>query len=204
MDGLKSLLPVSVQDADPPDPGAAADNEDLSSSYFSGWMGETEEPDPWIPSLTRKQRLLAFFAFSCLSIFCFTMAMLLLPFIVLKARKFALLFSMGSLSSIISLSMLRGPSKFMAYMFSREKMLFSAGYFISLFLTLYCAMGLRRTVPTIFSASVQFAIIGQYILGYIPGGMTGVRMLGKMWWKLLNNTVIPFFRMCLPRLMNCF
>ena len=71
----------------PHQPGAAADNEDLSSSYFSGWMGETEEPDRWIPSLTRKQRLLAFFAFSCLSIFCFTMAMLLLPFIVLKVRR---------------------------------------------------------------------------------------------------------------------
>ena len=67
---------------------------------------------------------------------------MLTPVIVLKARKFALLFSMGSLSAMGSVAMLRGPASFVAYMFSRERLLLSSIYVGSLLATLYCAMGL--------------------------------------------------------------
>lgn len=204
MDSLKSLLPVTVKDADDHKSTDSSQDGDAGdgSGYFSGWLGETEEDDAWIPSLTRKQRLLAFFGFSAVSIFCFAVSLILLPVIVLKARKFALLFSLGSVCALASLAMLRGPSKFFGFMFSRERWMFSAGYVVSLVLTLYCAMGLRRTVPTVFAASFQFAIIGQCVLGYIPGGTTGVRMLVKLWMKILENTVIPFLKLCIPRLFR--
>lgn len=202
---LESLLPVTVKDTAVSDstadqPQQPENNEGLS--YFSGWMGETEEDDAWIPSLTRKQRLLAFFGFAFLSAFCFSVSIMLTPFIVFKARKFALLFSTGSLSAILSLSMLRGPSKFWSFMLSKERWMFTVAYMLSLIFTLYCAMGLRRTVPTIFAASCQLAVLGHNVLGYIPGGMTGVRMLAKMWFTLLNNTVVPFLKVCLPRLFS--
>eukprot|EP00035_Acanthoeca_spectabilis_P005766 m.117251 g.117251 ORF g.117251 m.117251 type:complete len:202 (-) comp13178_c0_seq1:2604-3209(-) len=196
MDSLKSLLPVSKDD--PPTSAPVAEGEE-SSEYFAGWFGETDEQkDAWIPSLSRKERILAFVLLSALSAICFGLSFMLLPVVVIKARKFALLFSIGSLSALGSVAMLRGPSAFFAYMFSKDRAVLSSLYVLSLFLTLYCAMGLRRTIPTVFCATFQMLILGRFLLGYIPGGAYGAKMLGKLWYKTMTTVVYPMLKKCLP------
>jgi hypothetical protein len=173
---------------------------------------------------------------------------MLLPVVVIKARKFALLFSMGSISALVSVAMLRGPSTFFAYMFSKERAVLSAAYVLSLVLTLYCAMGsvapcvsiflyfiliapschashhgsipshrlltpvwchlsvaarrhgnrLRKTIPTVFCATFQMLVLGRFLLGYIPGGTYGAKMLGKLWFKTMTTVVFPMLKKCLP------
>ena len=180
MDSLKAflkqttepLLPVAASDADaaasaadaPPSAGSGDDDAaatDAEGGMFSSWLG-SDEPDPWLPSLSRKQRLLAFVACITVSMICFTFSFLFLPVIMLKARKFSLLFSMGSLAALSSLAMLRGPAKFVAFMLARERAPNTIVYLLTLFGTLYCAMVLRKTIPTLVVASMQFAVVLSY------------------------------------------
>lgn len=61
--------------------------------------------------------------------------------------------------------------------------------------------GLRRTVPTVFMASLQLITVGHYFIGYIPGGMTGLKWLLKLWYKTMESIVLP----CLTRVTGfCF
>jgi len=48
------------------------------------------------------------------------LASLYIPVIYVKARKFALLFTLGSLLIIFSLSMFRGPGAFVKHLMSRQ------------------------------------------------------------------------------------
>mmetsp|Transcript_24767 Transcript_24767/g.64496 ORF Transcript_24767/g.64496 Transcript_24767/m.64496 type:complete len:205 (+) Transcript_24767:109-723(+) len=199
MDSFKSLLPVSTSDppSSPTDVSAASASD--PSEYFSGWFGEgQEEKDAWLPSMSRKDRVLAFVGLSAFALICFGLSMMLLPVVVIKARKFALLFSLGSLSAQGSVAMLRGPASFFGYMFSKEKAAVSGAYLGSLLLTVYCAMGLRKTIPTVFCATLQLLILGQFVLGYIPGGTFGIKMLGKLWYKTMTTVVWPMLKRCLP------
>ena len=112
----------------------------------------------------------------------------------------------------------RSPKRYLEYMFSKERALHSAVYFLSLGATLYAAIGLRRTVPTVMCAAVQVMVLGwcavaaarprargrcrprRFLLGYIPGGMRGLRLLFKAWFAVVKGVVWPCLTRCLPRL----
>lgn len=129
-------------------------------------------------------------------------ACMFLPVIVLKARKFSLLFSMGSLASLGSLAMLRGPGNFAKFLLTRERAPYTLFYLGTLFATLYCAMGLKQTIPTIVAAALQFAVVLSYFSAYVPGGMFGLRMLAKLWWTTMKNVVYPCCSACAKRLVS--
>lgn len=57
---------------------------------------------------------------------------------------------------------------------------------------------LRRTIPTVFCATFQMLILGRFLLGYIPGGAYGAKMLGKLWYKTMTTVVYPMLKKCLP------
>jgi hypothetical protein len=127
--------------------------------------------------------------------------MLYLPVVYLKARKFALLFSLGSLLALASLSMLKGPSAFFWHMLSRDRALLSLAYFVSTIAAIYCAVSVRTMIGAAafagvevswitFIETIQFTLIhhlhacSQEIaslaalsVSYIPGGLTGLRVI---------------------------
>ena len=72
-----------------------------------------------LPTLTKKQRLVGFFISFSLGLICFGLSMMYLPVIVLKARKFSLLFSMGSAFAMASFSFLYGPYSHVQHLMSR-------------------------------------------------------------------------------------
>ncbi len=73
----------------------------------------------------------------------------------IQARKFALLFSLGSLLSIGSMALLKGPGHYLAQLFAREHWVANSVYLGSLLATLYAACVLRMTLPTAFFAAIQ-------------------------------------------------
>ena len=180
--GLASYVPGSI----------------MSNPLFSGWFQEQEE-DPCFPSMTYKQRLIGFFACLIAAVTCFTLAIIISPFLVLKARKFALLFSFGSLSVLFALSMLRGPANYFKHMIARERIVGNVLYVGSLVATLYAALVERNTLATILCAAVQIVVLAWYTVGYIPGGATGLRYLFKAWLAIVRNLAVPFVTRCLPR-----
>ena len=66
-------------------------SDDQSDSWF-----KEAESDPYCPKLSKKQRIIGFMLFIIMGAFCMAMASLYIPVIVVKSRKFVLLFSLGS------------------------------------------------------------------------------------------------------------
>ncbi|XP_013411408.1 protein transport protein SFT2 [Lingula anatina] len=154
----------------------------------NGWFGEAQK-DPLLPSLSKKQRIFGFVGCVLMGLFCFTMASLYLPFLILKARKFALMYSLGSLFFVFSFSFLWGPTNHVKHLFSGQRILFSTAYFGSLFATLYCALVMRSTLFTICAAIFQIGALVWYIVSYIPGGQTGLKFFTKIFYSACSKTV---------------
>jgi len=152
-------------------------NDDGSSNvpFFSG---PTEE-DPILKHMSKKQRILGFLMCILGGMFCFSFAAALLPVLVVSSRKFALLFTMGSLCFICSFGLLKGPVIHMKQLAKPEKLPFTGAYFGSLVLTLYTAMVLQSQVLTIFSSIAQVAALLYFFMSYIPGGVAGLTYMCK-------------------------
>eukprot|EP00057_Strongylocentrotus_purpuratus_P023265 XP_011677739.1 PREDICTED: solute carrier family 12 member 9 [Strongylocentrotus purpuratus] len=65
----------------------------------NGWFTQAEK-DPFCPSLSRQQRIIGFMGCLAAGVFCFVLAWTFAPLIVVKPRKFALLYTLGSVFSV--------------------------------------------------------------------------------------------------------
>ncbi|XP_076837948.1 vesicle transport protein SFT2C [Brachyhypopomus gauderio] len=153
-----------------------------SSSGFS-WPWSAE-PDPCLPGMSRSQRLVACGTCILFSAICFGLSALYAPLLLLKARKFALLWSLGSLFALLGAAVLRGPSKLVSTPTPGAVV-----YLCSLGGTLYAALSLHSTLLTALGALLQVAAIVGYIVALMPGGSAGMRFVGGMAASAIKRTV---------------
>ncbi|WAR15339.1 SFT2-like protein [Mya arenaria] len=111
------------------------DSYEDTNAVANGWFSQAQK-DPFFPGLSKKQRILGF-------------ACLYIPMLVLKARKFAMLYTLGSLFIICSFSMLWGPWNHIKHLFSQDRLPFSLVYFGTMFATIYFSIWVRSTVMTV-------------------------------------------------------
>ncbi|KAI1297168.1 Protein transport protein SFT2 [Halotydeus destructor] len=167
--------PLSTADDD-----INVDADSGSSSYFS-WIKRSEpEPDSCLPSLTRTQRIIGFALCVGMGIVCFCFASFYIPFLILKARKFALLFTLGSCFVLLSFSFLWGPWNHMKHLFSKDRLPFTASYLATLTGTLYFAIHLQNTILTCIFAIAQVVALIWYVVSYVPGGQSGLWFFSKV------------------------
>nr|CAD7266912.1 unnamed protein product [Timema shepardi]CAD7577503.1 unnamed protein product [Timema californicum] len=124
-----------------------------------------------------------------MGILCFTLAALYIPVLLFKARKFALLYTMGSLFTICSFSFLWGPINHLKHLFSRERLPFTAAYFGSLIATLYFALSVQSTPLTVLFAVAQVMALLWFLISYIPGGQTGLAFFTRLCSSAVTSTV---------------
>ncbi|KAB7499060.1 UNVERIFIED_CONTAM: hypothetical protein RMT77_018702 [Armadillidium vulgare] len=200
----ESLLPTTIKDLNIPKVSSwfslgknnQDDDENDSSSSSSnnsatsgiGWFSAAQS-DPCFPSLGRKQRILGFLACVLLGLICFSLAAMYAPLLIIKARKFALLFTLGSLFSIMSFSFLWGPVNHLKHMFSSSRIAFTSVYLCSLFATLYFALSLQSTILTTIAALIQVGALVCFIVSNIPGGQTGLKFFSSICSSLVKKTV---------------
>ncbi|KAM6064882.1 vesicle transport protein SFT2C isoform 1-T1 [Theristicus caerulescens] len=153
-------------------PPAAAAGPGPSSG--SGWPWASEA-DPCLPGLSRWQRLAGSGLCLLLAVLCFGLAALYAPLLLLRARKFALLWSLGSLCALGAAALLRGPARLL-----REPSRGSLLYLGALGGTLYAALGLRSTLLTALGAAAQLGAAAAALLAALPGGAAGLRRLGGL------------------------
>lgn len=159
-----------------------------SQNGWGNWFVKGEK-DPILPSLSRTQRITGFFLCLVMGIFCFAVAGFVAPFLLLKARKFVLLYTMGSLLTIGSFSLLWGPVNHVKHLCSFERLPFTAAYFGSMFATLYMAIIVKSTVLTAVCAVLQIIALIWYFVSYIPGGSTGMKFFTKLFSSAVSKTV---------------
>lgn len=182
------------------------DPEPVSGSWFgrwsSPWSGSPAgpssggssgvswpwwaEPDPCLPGLSRRQRLCACAVCGAFSALCFALSALYAPLLLLYARKFALLWSLGSLFAIAAVAVLRGPSRLAASLPTSPG---AAVYLCALGGTLYAALSLHSTVLTALGAALQVAVIAGCAVSLLPGGSAGLRFMGGMAASAIKRTV---------------
>ncbi|KAG7525567.1 vesicle transport protein SFT2C [Solea senegalensis] len=156
-----------------------------SSSSSSSWPWSAE-PDPCLPGMSRRQRLVGFGVCACFSALCFGLSALYAPLLLLYARKFALLWSLGSLFAIAAAAVLRGPSRLISGLPSNPG---AAVYLCALGGTLYAALSLHSTVLTALGAALQVSAIVGYVVSLLPGGSAGIRFMGGMAASAIRRTV---------------
>lgn len=159
----------------------ASSGQGSSSGFSWPW---SSEPDPCLPGMSRSQRLIAFGTCIFFSALCFGLSALYAPLLLLKARKFALLWSLGSVFALAGAAILRGPSKLIATPTPG-----AAVYLCSLMGTLYAALSLHSTLLTALGACLQIAAIVGYIVALLPGGSAGMRFVGGMAASAIKRTV---------------
>ncbi|XP_051985042.1 vesicle transport protein SFT2C-like [Xyrauchen texanus] len=159
----------------------ASSGQGSSSGFSWPW---SSEPDPCLPGMSRSQRLIAFGTCIIFSALCFGLSALYAPVLLLKARKFALLWSLGSVFALLGAAVLRGPSKLIATPTPG-----AAVYLCSLVGTLYAALSLHSTLLTALGACLQITAIVGYIVAFLPGGSAGMRFMGGMAASAIKRTL---------------
>ncbi|XP_014210958.1 vesicle transport protein SFT2C isoform X2 [Copidosoma floridanum] len=153
----------------------------------SGWLRETQRE--CCPTMTRLQRLSAFGLCFVMGIMCFCLSALYVPVLLLKARKFALLYSLGSLFFLMSFAFLWGPMNYMRSLFSKERRYFSLIYFSTLTGTLYFALHLQSTPLTVLCAILQLIAMLQFLISHIPGSTMGLMFFTRLFKSSVSSTL---------------
>ncbi|XP_016979380.1 vesicle transport protein SFT2C [Drosophila rhopaloa] len=149
-----------------------------SEPEANSWLKDTQ--DSCCPKLSRLQRIVGFVACLGMGGLCMTLSTFYIPVLILKARKFALLYTLGSLFFILSFCFLSGFGSFLKQMFSKPRLLTSISYSSCLLLTLYCALVAKSTAFTVLFAVTQIIALLFMILGMVPGGATGIKFFGQL------------------------
>ncbi|CRG85184.1 Protein transport protein SFT2 [Talaromyces islandicus] len=137
------------------------------------------EEDESFFALSRWDRMLVFAGCNLGAAICFLLCFVLWPALMLKPRKFAILWSVGSLLFLASWAVLMGPVTYIRHLLSGPRLPFTAAYFGSIALTLYFAVGLQSSLLTLIAAIFQLVSLLWYLVSYFPMGSTGLQFMGR-------------------------
>lgn len=141
---------------------------------------DTEEvAEPAWFSLSRVERLVLFVCFLLGTAACFTLCVFLFPVLAVKPRKFALLWTMGSLLFVLAFGVLMGPVAYIKHLTSKDRIAFSAFFFGSCIMTLYFATIAKITILAVLSGAVELVAVLYYAVSYFPMGAATLRMLSS-------------------------
>ncbi|UDD60153.1 hypothetical protein AFCA_007576 [Aspergillus flavus] len=132
-----------------------------------------------IALVSRWDRMLVFIACNAGAAVCFFICFFLFPVLSLKPRKFAILWSVGSLLFLLSWAVLMGPLVYAKHLVSGPRLPFTAAYFGAIAMTLYFAVGRHNTFLTLISSIFQLAALIWYLVSYFPMGSTGLQFMGR-------------------------
>ncbi|RLV93984.1 Protein transport protein SFT2 [Spathaspora sp. JA1] len=136
----------------------------------TGNATNVEEPG-WF-KLSRLEKLIGFSCCLAASILCFILCFFMFPVLALRPRKFALLWTGGSVLFVTSFGILQGPYNYIRHLTSRDRIVFTTVFVSSILLTLYSAMVIKSTIATIFSSLVEIFAVLYYTFSYFPFGAT--------------------------------
>ncbi|KAK9362698.1 Got1/Sft2-like family-domain-containing protein [Lipomyces starkeyi] len=136
-----------------------------------------QEPS-WF-NMSRWDRIVCFGVCLLGSVVFFIICFALFPALALRPRKFAILWSLGSLLFVLSFGCLQGPMNYLLHLISLNRLPFTLAYFGSIALTLVFSLGKRSPILTILACVVQIVAAIWYTVSYFPMGTQGMRVAGR-------------------------
>ncbi|KAF2639777.1 SFT2-domain-containing protein [Massarina eburnea CBS 473.64] len=139
-----------------------------------------EEEEGWF-ALSRWDRMLVFGAFlvASLALFAVCIGLMFTPIFLVRPSKFAVLWSVASVLFLMAWGVLMGPAAYIQHLLSGPRLPFTAAYFGSIALTLFCSLGLRRFPLTLIATMLQLITLIWYIVSYFPMGTSGLRFAAR-------------------------
>ncbi|ODV59934.1 Sft2p [Ascoidea rubescens DSM 1968] len=136
--------------------------------------------DPGLLNLSKWDRMLIFALFFAGSIICFLICFFLFPVLSLKPRKFATLWSLGSIFFVVSFIFLQGFKNYFTHLFSKERIYFTLFFFSSIFLTLVSSLYFKSIILSIIFCIVQLISVIWYTVSYFPMGKQTLRLASNV------------------------
>ncbi|RPA87876.1 SFT2-domain-containing protein, partial [Ascobolus immersus RN42] len=160
-------------------------NQDAASAPLPARTAAQEEAGYF--ALSRWDRMLAFACCNVGALVCFMLCFFLFPILTLKPRKFAILWTLGSLLFLSSWAFLNGAKAYAKHLLSQERLVFTAAYFASIGGTLWASLGVKSTLLTILFAVIQLVALLWYTLSYFPMGREGLRFASQVGARQVGN-----------------
>jgi hypothetical protein len=151
------------------------ESQEPQTSWYNSLFGQSQPEQPpgyfdGIFSLTRGQRMWGFFISIGMGVFCLFLCLMFLPNILFVARKFAVIYTLGTCLLLGSTMFIVGPTSQIQSMMTRERFIPSVVYFSATILTVLSAFTLQNTMIMLFLIFAQIFALAWYILSYIPFG----------------------------------
>lgn len=191
---FKSLYtPLSQDDGAPLPPPATATTQPNSFKTRLGRLNPfrndsvyLQDDDNYVTSepgyfeLSKWDRMLIFALTFAGSICCYMICIFLFPVLALKPRKFALLWSLGSVFFLISFGVLQGFQAYMVHLFLSTRIIFTVVFVTSIVLTLFSSLKLKSTLFSIIFAVIQLLAALWYTVSYFPMGTQTLNLAGTV------------------------
>lgn len=126
--------------------------------------------EPGYFELSRWDRMLIFALTFGGSVCCYAICIFLFPVLSLKPRKFALLWSLGSIFFLVSFGVLQGVQAYVTHLLSSTRLVFTVVFVTSIIMTLISSLSLRSTLLSIIFAVIQLLSAIWYTVSYFPMG----------------------------------
>lgn len=107
---------------------------------------------------------------------CYAICFLFFPILSLKPKKFALIWSIGSILFLVAFAILNGPGKFCRHAITLERLPFTVSFVGSIGATLIFSLVWRHTLLVIVACIIQAVCSVFYTVSYFPYGRQGLRM----------------------------
>lgn len=145
----------------------------LISIGSDGTENENENENGVLDSLSYFERMSLFIVTLAGVYICYSISLF---FIIISPRKFAVLWSFGSILFLISFTILMGPKKFINHFISGERLMYSISFFISIMATLIFSFIYRSMIGVLFSIIIQFVCTIAYSVSYFPLGRQSLQL----------------------------
>ncbi|CAB9520189.1 SFT2 domain containing [Seminavis robusta] len=149
-----------------------------------------------IMGMNYQQRFKVFTALLLLSALFFALAFSVgMPMITVRPQKFAISFTFGSLLFMGSFGILKGPWEHLKGMCAGDRMYFTTIYVGSMIATLHFTFnmgGPKGYVIVMAASGCQLLALVYYLVSFLPGGATGMRILLAAMCQMLK----PVFILC--------
>jgi len=134
-------------------------------------------------------KLAQFFGIFFVGLLFIVMSLNFLPILILAPQKFALLFTIGSITMLSSFVVLGGARAFGSQLMQRDKLPFSIAYGVSLVGTLWATIIARSYIFTGIFAAVQAISLLYYLATFFPGGRSALNMIGRLAGRSVRTVV---------------
>lgn len=103
-----------------------------------------------------------------------------LPMLPIQPQKFALLFAIGSMTTLGSVASLKGPAAFLSAILVRDKLVFTIMYAVGLVGVFWATLIAKSYVFTALFALMQATGLLYFLASFVPGGKVVLNFFGRL------------------------